>query len=179
MRLAQVENGIVINVIEVDPAQIPDWAANWPEAAEAGPGWTWNGSAFAPPPGPDPAEVLSAAKAAARARLAETIARVRAAQITVLPGQDMIYLSKEAEARAWLAAEAPVLADYPLLSAEAGITAPDADQLAQLWMNLGALWRQAAGPLEAARMAIGAAIDAAATVEEVETAAAQIAQIEG
>lgn len=179
MKIAQVDGGIVVNVIEVEPAQIPDWAVGWPEAAEAGPGWTWNGSAFAPPTGLDPAEVLAATKAAARARLAETIARVRAAQITVLPGQDMIYLSKEAEARAWLAAEAPVLADYPLLSAEAGITAPDADQLAQLWLNLGTLWRQAAGPLEAARMAIGAAIDAAATVEEVDAAAAQITPIDG
>lgn len=52
MRLAQVENGLVINVIEA--AERPDWAADWPEAAVAGPGWTWDGEAFAPPPPPAP-----------------------------------------------------------------------------------------------------------------------------
>ena len=56
MRLAQIEDGIVVNVIEVDPAAIPDWAADWPEAGDAGPGWTWDGESFSPPPDPEPPE---------------------------------------------------------------------------------------------------------------------------
>lgn len=62
MRLAQIKNGIVVNVIEVDPAAVPDWAADWPDAGEAGPGWLWDGEAFAPPPEieTDPAEALAA-----------------------------------------------------------------------------------------------------------------------
>lgn len=59
MRQAQVVDGAVVNVIEVDPANVPDWAADWPEAGDAGPGWTRNGTAFTPPPGPDPAVALA------------------------------------------------------------------------------------------------------------------------
>ena len=66
MRLAQIEDGVVVNVIEADPAAVPDWAADWPEAAEAGPGWLWDGEAFTPPPEieADPAEALAAERAA-------------------------------------------------------------------------------------------------------------------
>lgn len=60
MRLAKIDGGIVVNVIEVDPAAVPDWAADWPEAAEAGPGWLWDGEEFTPPPETDPAEALAA-----------------------------------------------------------------------------------------------------------------------
>lgn len=34
MKLAKIENGVVENIIEVDPNNIPDWAASWPEAVE-------------------------------------------------------------------------------------------------------------------------------------------------
>lgn len=50
MRLGQIESGVVINAIEVDPANIPDWAEGWPElTGDTGPGWTWDGTAFAAP----------------------------------------------------------------------------------------------------------------------------------
>jgi hypothetical protein len=64
MRKAVIADGVVINVIEVDPDQIPDWAQGFPEAGDAGPGWTWDGESFAPPPEPDPAERLTAERAA-------------------------------------------------------------------------------------------------------------------
>lgn len=54
MRLAQVADGIVINVIEVDPQGVPVWATGWPEAGEAGIGWTFDGSTFSPPEAPPP-----------------------------------------------------------------------------------------------------------------------------
>jgi hypothetical protein len=117
---------------------------------------------------------LAAAKASARTKLAEAVAATRAALITDLPGQDMIYLAKEAEARAWTADPTPDPAAYPLLSAEIGITAPDAASLAQIWLNLAALWRSAAADLEALRLSASAAIDAATTVEEVGVAMGQI-----
>lgn len=119
---------------------------------------------------------LATARAAARARLTAHITTARAALITVLPGQDIIYQAKEAEARAWIAATTaegeptPTLDDYPLLAAEIGLTAPDAHSLAQLWLNMAQLWRQAAAELEALRLGVGAAIDAAETVGEVEAA---------
>ncbi|MDD2870141.1 hypothetical protein [Neomegalonema sp.] len=113
---------------------------------------------------------LEQAKAAARAALAEHVAAARASLITILPGQEMIYLAKEAEALDWVSAPSPDLADHPLLSAEVGVTAETADQLAQLWMNMGALWRAAAAQLEALRLTVGAAIAAAQTIEEVQNA---------
>lgn len=168
MRLAQLQDGFVVNAIEVDPARIPDWATDWPELVEdAGIGWAWDGEAFTPPPGPPAEQLLAEAKATARALLAAHAAEARTAYITVLPGQDMIYLAKEAEARAWIADPVPNPANYPLLVAEIGITAPDAAALTQLWLNLAALWRAAAAQLEALRMSVGAAIDAAETVDAV------------
>lgn len=179
MKLAQIESGIVVNVAEVAPGDIPDFMADWPVLAEdAGIGWSWDGETFAPPPGPPAEQLLAEAKASARVQLTAAISAARVAMITDLPGQDMIYLAKEAEARAWVADPEPDSADYPLLSAEAGITAPDADALAQLWLNLAALWRAAAAQLEALRMAVGSAIDAAATVEDVEAALVLLASAE-
>ena len=112
------------------------------------------------------AEALADAKGAARARLSAHIDAARRSLITPLTGQDMIYLAKEAEALAWVGAEDPALADYPLLAAEIGITAPDADQLAQLWLNMAAIWRQTAAQLEAWRLSAGAAVDMAETPED-------------
>jgi len=118
------------------------------------------------------AAALEAAKAEARVTLAAAVTAARAALITDLPGQSMIYLAKEAEARAWMADPTPDPAAYPLLSAELGITAPDAASLAQIWLNLATLWRSTAADLEALRLTASAAIDAATTLEEVGAAMA-------
>lgn len=83
-------------------------------------------------------------------------------------------MAKEAEARAFLAEPDPDLADYPMLSAEVGITAPDAETLAQIWLNMVVLWRSAAAGLEALRLTTAAAIEAAGTVAEVDAAMAAI-----
>jgi len=118
---------------------------------------------------------LEPARARAFAGLSVWIANARTQLITDLPGQDMIYLAKEAEARAWVSETTPDLADYPLLAAEVGITAPDADQLAQLWLNMAALWRDAAAELEALRLSTKAAIEAAQTPAEIAAALAALA----
>lgn len=49
MRKAQVVNGVVVNVIEVDADHVPAFCAAWPDAGAAGPGWTHDGQAFAAP----------------------------------------------------------------------------------------------------------------------------------
>ena len=121
---------------------------------------------------------LETARTSARARLAAAISDARTAMITLLPGQEMIYLAKEAEARDWLSAADPDIGGYVLLSAEVGITAPDADQLAQLWLNMGQLWRGAAAQLEALRMTVCAAIAAAETPEEVAAALEALAVLD-
>lgn len=52
MKKAQIENGLVTNVIEVDPANIPDWCEDWPECEIAGPGWAYVDGEFLPPAAP-------------------------------------------------------------------------------------------------------------------------------
>lgn len=116
------------------------------------------------------AQALADAKAAARATLLAQVEAARRPLVTALPGQEMIYLAKEAEARRWIADPVPDPADYPLLSAEIGITAPDAHSLAQLWLNMAALMISEGARLEALRLSTGAAIDAAETVEAVQEA---------
>ncbi len=69
MRLAQIENGIVVNVIEVDAESIPDWAAGWPEAAGAGPGWHLIEGALVPPQASAQPVPLSVSRFQARAAL--------------------------------------------------------------------------------------------------------------
>jgi hypothetical protein len=50
MKKAQIIDGIVANIIEVDPTNIPDWCADWPDATdEAGIGGTYAGGVFGPP----------------------------------------------------------------------------------------------------------------------------------
>lgn len=54
MRLAEIKDGVVVNVIVADPNNLPEWATDWPEAGPAGPGWAYDGKTFTPPPEPDP-----------------------------------------------------------------------------------------------------------------------------
>ena len=50
MKRAQIQGGIVVNVIEVNPNDIPEFAADWPDAQDAGPGWSFVAGTFSPPP---------------------------------------------------------------------------------------------------------------------------------
>lgn len=52
MRRAEIVDGVVINVIEVNPDHVPEWAVDWPDASGIGIGWVWDGEAFAEPPAP-------------------------------------------------------------------------------------------------------------------------------
>ena len=108
MRLAQIENGIIVNVIEADPAAVPDWAADWPEAGDAGPGWLWDGEGFEPPPEPEPPEPDRSAMTLTFAQL--MIGLVTEGWIT------------EAEGDAWLDGTLPA----PVLALIA--TLPEAEQ---------------------------------------------------
>lgn len=50
MRLADIENGTVVNVIEVDPVSRPEFCVDWPEITEGGPGWSYDPeTGFTPP----------------------------------------------------------------------------------------------------------------------------------
>lgn len=108
---------------------------------------------------------LAQLRAEASRRVDRAAEAERQRWVTAGSGQAMVYIAKAAEARRYLAAT-PLpadLADYPLLSAELGITAPTALDLAHIWLALDAGWTAAAARIEAARLAAKAAIAAAAT----------------
>ena len=112
MRLAQVVDGVVRNVI--DCHERPDWAADWPEVTDAGPGWAWDGSTATPPAEaevPVPAEVtvlqamivIGAAKWAEAEAIAADPAMPWAMRAAIARGAtQLVRRSETMDALAWL-----------------------------------------------------------------------------
>lgn len=162
LTLSEFERETFANAYEIPPAV--------QRALEDGPSW------------PEPVTVagydtatpveLEAYRSYALSAVEELSHEVRLELVTSLPGQDMIYLRKETEARAYLALETgPAdLTDFPLMSFEVGITAPTPLELAQLWVVMSDAWVAAAGPLEAARQTAKIALLAATDVASMTTA---------
>lgn len=99
-----------------------------------------------------------------------TIGQKRTKYITAIAGQGMIYADKEAEAKAYLALD-PAPADltaFQWMPGEIGVTAPDAYQLAQVWMNTAALWRVVGPQIEQLRLSSIAQVQAATTVTAID-----------
>lgn len=116
-----------------------------------GPWNVWDGAEWIDPRTPeDHAAELVAARQAAIREITAIRGAARLAYITDIPGQDMLYMAKMEEAREYIAATDPDPADYPLIASEVGVTAPTADEVAQVFLNLNALWRYAAGQIDAA-----------------------------
>lgn len=118
----------------------------------------------------DDAAELEEARTAALARALELRAAARLLYITDIPGQDAIYASKLEEARAYLADADPATADYPLIWSEVGVTAPTAADVAQVFLNLNALWKAAAAGIDGAYFGAQAAIMAASNGAEMQAA---------
>lgn len=112
---------------------------------------------------------LAASRRAAIGRINGAAGELRRTFITSIPGQEMLYLAKENEARLFIADPAPNMADYPLIAAEIGpgLTAPDASSLAQLWLNMGSQWRQVAAQIETARLGAVYAVETATSEAEI------------
>jgi hypothetical protein len=81
------------------------------------------------------------------------------------------YQRKEAEARAFLAAAAPVAGDYPMLSAEAAARGLTLAALAASVVAAADAYTALAAGVEAARAGARLAIEGAATIEEMHAAA--------
>lgn len=76
--------------------------------------------------------------------------RVRARFAT--PGKHQIYSDKRAEAARYVehvqVGEEPDMATFPYLSAEVGLTAATALDLAELWLWMDSVWKGAAAAIE-------------------------------
>lgn len=141
-----------------------------------------------PPPPPTATEIaerraheLESARGTALRNLDSLIEVARARFVTLLPGQEAIYQAKEAEARSFLARVrgGDDLDDFPYLAAEVGITAPTAHDLAQLWLQRGAVNRRRGAETERMRFTAREAIRTARTVDALDSVIqAVVTQIE-
>lgn len=68
------------------------------------------------------------------------------------PGKHVIYADKRAEAARYMEQIAtgnePVMAEFPYLSVEIGLTADTALELAELWLWMDSAWKGAAAAIE-------------------------------
>lgn len=112
---------------------------------------------------------LAEARETAIKTLNKQIGIVRAKYITIIPGQESIYLAKENEAIRYIADATPNLADYPLIASEIGITATTAYELAQIWLFMADQWRTIAAALEAIRLTAKDSVTNAVDVAGVDT----------
>ncbi|MER2508604.1 hypothetical protein [Amaricoccus sp.] len=117
---------------------------------------------------------IAGERAAAIARVNARAGALRGRVVTVIPGQEMIYLEKASEARRYLAAypapedipgalDADPATGFPFLCAELGITADDPHALALIWIGGASLFRQIGAAIETIRLGAVAAIEAAAS----------------
>jgi hypothetical protein len=97
--------------------------------------------------------------------------RERLKYITGGAGQAMTYQQKADEATRYLAATDPAPTDYPILSAEVGITAADIGGVAQVIRAAYAQWQIIGAAIEAARLGGKRAISEADNEADALTAA--------
>ena len=125
MRLAQVIDGVVVNVIEVNVGSVPAWAAAFPAAGDAGPGWLVDpetGEFVPPPPPPVPVpEQVSRFQAKAALDAAGMLAACDAA----VAGADALTRLAWAEALHFRR-DSPAIA---AMSAAVGLSSEQVDEL--------------------------------------------------
>lgn len=94
--------------------------------------------------------------------------------ITSGQGQAMTYTEKRDQARAFLAADDPDPADYPMIANEVGITAATAREVAEVIAGRYAAWKAIGEEIEKVRMIANKAIEDAADEAAAKAAAAGI-----
>lgn len=124
MRKAQITDGVVSNIVAVDPDNVPEWAQAWPEASDdAEIGGTHAGGTFVRRPAPAPD--LGALRAKAKLTKAQFIVRCKRAGI--LSAEDALSAAKGDMPPTFLAA----------ITAAGG----DADEAQIVWASVAEVWR--------------------------------------
>jgi hypothetical protein len=93
---------------------------------------------------------------------------IRSRYITSVQGQAETYMIKEAEARKYLTETNPEPLNYPMLSAEVGITGPTIGDVANIVAAKADEWHHMASLVEQVRLGTKKAIDDAETTEGLE-----------
>lgn len=115
-----------------------------------------------PVPGPDPAP-SEGLRAELKAEIDIQAGIRRQRYITAVPGQDMVYAEKRAEAERVIAGATE---DVPHIAAEAMISGRTLAEQAALVLAMAAQWTAISVAIETARLTAKAAIDAAASETE-------------
>jgi hypothetical protein len=124
---------------------------------------------------------ITASKNLALARFeAETAIDAAAAEVRARfasAGKHQVYADKRAEAVRYLdeaqGGATPDLSAYPYLSAEIGITAETPLDLAELWLWMDAVWKNAAAAIEQISLAAKIAVRASSRQPEIDLLVAQ------
>lgn len=124
---------------------------------------------------PETGAELAAAKAEATARVDAEAEATRLLYVTPGSAQALVYEAKRHEAISLAADPSPDPADYPLLSAEIGITAPTLAEVGDAVLEMAGQWRAIAAQIERLRLTAKAGIAAATTIGAVHAASSGIA----
>lgn len=115
---------------------------------------------------------LATLKASLKADVDAAAERERLKYITPGAGQAMTYQEKFAELVRYEADSNPVKANYPMLSAEIGVTGSSLGAVASAIRSAYDLWKIVGGEIEASRLKAKANIDKAASAAAAVSAAA-------
>ncbi len=122
--------------------------------------YSWDGAAWRP----DMAAIRAEAEAAIDAQADACLAPY----LSLTPGRAMTYQAKQAQAAAFLAAENPDPAAYPLLTGEVGITADTPQAVAETILAASRAWQALGAAIEAVRLAAKKQVRAAVSPEAVQ-----------
>ncbi|RUX60157.1 hypothetical protein [Mesorhizobium sp. M7A.F.Ca.CA.002.12.1.1] len=114
---------------------------------------------------------LTPLKAAAKLRIDTEAELTRGQFITQGSGQAMAYQQKYLEAVAFLADETIADEEIPAIVGEVGITAPTKYEVAQVVVNMQAMWRQLSARIESLRLGAKTAVDLAPNPGAIDQAA--------
>lgn len=176
MRYARESNDVIVEVVDLPEGIVPatvfaaDIAALFFEvASEVEPHFVRDGAGWTPPT-PIP-EDLDALKADLKAKVDMSAERERGKHITAGAGQAMTYQQKASEAVMLEDDTDPNAGEYPLLSAEVGITAATLAEVGAIVRAAHGQWILLGAAIEAARLGAKKAIDEAGTPEAARAAA--------
>lgn len=115
-------------------------------------------------------KMLADAKMNGIAKVNNLSGEIRKRYVTEIPAQQMLYMRKEAEAKAWIAATDPNVDEYPYIKSEIGITAETADMVAMVYLNQAYYLDVEASNLEVGRLGTISVIEGASDVNVISQA---------
>lgn len=171
---AHIRDGVVQALFT--SAQLPEWnndmypCVEVPDGVTVAVGYLYDGETFEPPPGPS----LDSLRNAARDQIDTMAGVTRMRYITVVPGQEAVYVVKAQQAAAFAATGfAGTVPSF--IAAEAAATGLTPQATAERILQLEALWVGQIGPaIEGARVAGKDAVSQAVQAETINSIVASV-----